>query len=337
LDVKAHQPLYVGMTADAAGKRNHFDMNDSGWSSPRRSLGALLKDALQLQAIPRSDGRCTMYRFTDKGEAALTAWMRRNLSMSHVPLGGDKAAIKRTEEQLIEYFRPPLNLQKVPGNREAQRELKRLRKLCADQARSRLAGKPLLSSQTSPATAQLTDAIETLVNLVRSVYLKRALTNVERKPELNFWRVIYGNLLDVAVIEWCKLFGSDNEQRQHVHWKSVFRDQAGFRAGLLQHVGVTGKEWDAYWRRMKTYRDTFAVHLDRDRRALTSNYPELGLALASSGYYYQTAVAELRCRQGVRRQYPDDLETYGKDFYAQAIEIAKRALAATRSIRERTR
>jgi hypothetical protein len=38
---------------------------------------------------------------------------------------------------------------------------------------------------------------------------------------LNFWRLIYGNLMDMAVIEWCKLFGSDSEEHQPAHWKNI--------------------------------------------------------------------------------------------------------------------
>ena len=31
------------------------------------------------------------------------------------------------------------------------------------------------------------------------------------EPRLNFWRVTYGNFTDMAVIDWCKPFGSDSE------------------------------------------------------------------------------------------------------------------------------
>jgi len=64
-----------------------------------------------------------------------------------------------------------------------------------------------------------------------------------------------------------------------------------------------------------------------------THYPQLGPAIASSGYYYGKIVAELRNR-GVTR-YPDDLEAYGEDFHAQAIEIAAKALAATKDLTER--
>jgi hypothetical protein len=57
---------------------------------------------------------------------------------------------------------------------------------------------------------QLFDVVEVLVNLVRNIRLRRELHSVCANPPLNFWRVIYGDLTDIAVLEWCKLFGSDN-------------------------------------------------------------------------------------------------------------------------------
>ncbi len=53
---------------------------------------------------------------------------------------------------------------------------------------------------------QLTGALQVVVNLARCVALKRALIAADPDPALNFWRVLNGNLLDMAVREWCKLF-----------------------------------------------------------------------------------------------------------------------------------
>jgi hypothetical protein len=134
LTIGADQPLYIGMTVVANMKRNHFDHEDSGGSSPRRSLGALLREHLQLRAVPRADRDCTNYRFTNDGEATLTSWMRKNLSISHIPLDTDKAAIARIEKQLIANFKPPLNLSGFPAD-DARRRLAQLRNVCRDEAR----------------------------------------------------------------------------------------------------------------------------------------------------------------------------------------------------------
>lgn len=133
--------LYVGMTEDGLDARNHLNHAHSGFSSFRRSLGALLRGALNLTALPRSLGpsksnvRC--YRFSDEGERALTNWMRSNLLISQVQVSGDVAAC---EDELIRKLEPPLNL-KGWRNPEAAR-LKSLRAECARQAENALGAIP---------------------------------------------------------------------------------------------------------------------------------------------------------------------------------------------------
>ena len=49
--------LYIGMTDDSLEVRSHYGHKDSSFSSPRRSLGAILKHKLALIAIPRGSGQ----------------------------------------------------------------------------------------------------------------------------------------------------------------------------------------------------------------------------------------------------------------------------------------
>ncbi len=177
---------------------------------------------------------------------------------------------------------------------------------------------------------ELTAHLFRLVHLARSTEMKRALTEVDPKPHLNFWRLIHGNQLDIAVLEWCKVFGSDGEA---THWKKIVppasHDQ--FRDSLFAAVGVTAEEWVAYWNEMKTYRDNQVAHhieLNTD-----SNYPVLDLALKSSFFYYSYLIKELRSLGETR--YPDDLQTYCEAFEKQAREIAATAAASTAAIKER--
>ena len=99
-----------------AGERNHFALEHSGFSSPRRSLGALLKDKLSLRACRRapgqSDSNWENYRFSDAGENALITVDERPLSMNHASLSGDKDDIEKAEDQVIARLQPPMNLNK---------------------------------------------------------------------------------------------------------------------------------------------------------------------------------------------------------------------------------
>lgn len=56
LTMPASNVLYVGMVEISLEVRNHFAHGHSGFSSPRRTLGALLKKELRLVAIRRGTG-----------------------------------------------------------------------------------------------------------------------------------------------------------------------------------------------------------------------------------------------------------------------------------------
>ena len=169
--------------------------------------------------------------------------------------------------------------------------------------------------------------VKRLVNVVRSAQLKRSLASVDRDPALNFWRSIYGNLLDVAVLEWCKVFGSDAEG---THWKSIVDDHDAFRSSLLAKLKIDDAGWRVYRDSMKDYRDTLIAHHNEDQAP--DIYPTLDLALEASYFYYEYLLQELR-ELGETR-FPDDLREYSEEFALQATDIAKEALGATAGFTE---
>lgn len=175
--------------------------------------------------------------------------------------------------------------------------------------------------------SELIAHVTRLRNVVMSALLKRALTSVDPDPTLNFWRLIYGNLLDVAVLEWCKLFGADSEP---THWKKVVSNHDAFRQGLLAALGIGHKKWVEYWEQMKAYRDALVAH--QADGSPVRQYPSLDLALESCYFYYTHLIAELRALGETR--FPDDLRGYGARFAAQARTIAERALSSTNSFQE---
>jgi hypothetical protein len=179
---------------------------------------------------------------------------------------------------------------------------------------------------------QLAETIEVLSALIRNIALKKALHRTCAEPHLNFWRVLYGNQMDMAVIEWCKLFGSDDTDRQPTHWKNVVADQDVFRTDLLAAVGKSESEWRDYWLSMKRYRNMFVAHHD-DRRRAIANYPLLDSALASGCFYYDYIREELG-KLGLDQE-PSDIRRYARDFENQCAEVAAAAMAATREIEEK--
>lgn len=145
--------LYVGITDHGLDARNHFLHAHSGFSTLRRSLGALLKVALTLRALPRGPGSSKSnvrnYRFTDEGERALTAWMNDHLLLTQVAVEADLTAL---EDDLIVLLEPPLNLK---GWQNPQRDMvKRLRAACAAEAEGNQTRKHSQSGEVLSITAR---------------------------------------------------------------------------------------------------------------------------------------------------------------------------------------
>lgn len=129
--------IYVGMTNDSLDTRNHFLAKNSGFHSPRRSLGAILKRELNLQAVPRAIGpshkNYDCYSFSGNGESRLSEWMRQNLDYAILELDRD---LRSVETATIRAMQPPLNLTGWPNpQRQHIMDLRKARKSEAKAAR----------------------------------------------------------------------------------------------------------------------------------------------------------------------------------------------------------
>jgi hypothetical protein len=179
---------------------------------------------------------------------------------------------------------------------------------------------------------RLRATFSTIASVVRSIHLKRALVAVDPEPKLNFWRLIHASLLDVAVLDWCKLFGSDDEQRQPVHWKNMIADKQKFKDSMFSTLNIDETAWKSYWNEMKRYRDTHVAHLDFNRRAEVTHYPTLQLAVESASFYYEQVLPQWRALG--RGDFPDDVRAYCTAFEEQSKMIAKVALDSTNNLQE---
>ena len=183
-------------------------------------------------------------------------------------------------------------------------------------------------------------AIEIIAAFVRNVHLKRVMHNVDAEPRLNFWRIIHGNCHDVAVIDWCKLFGSDNADHQPVHWKNVVPDYLhdDFRERLFCSLGVTSDEWNDYWLEMKGWRDNQVAHFNEEYLRPENNrrYPHFDLALEAVYFYYQQILETMQAN-GQHHAYPRDIRQYCEQFTSQATEAAISAINATATMDETVR
>jgi hypothetical protein len=109
------RPLYVGKAEGARDIRQHFRTGSTGSSTLRRSIAALLRNHLGLQARPRNPANprdFNKYALNHHSDIELTEWMRKNLRMALWvrPQGEEVAPL---QDRLLQHWQPPLNGQGV--------------------------------------------------------------------------------------------------------------------------------------------------------------------------------------------------------------------------------
>jgi hypothetical protein len=171
------------------------------------------------------------------------------------------------------------------------------------------------------------DHIFRLVYVIRNVAFYRSLNKYKDNFNQNYWIQIYNNFFDVAVLEWCKVFGTDSEP---THWKTIVQDHKAFRNGLLSSIGLNEQGWSDFWKSVNSYRNNIIAHF---RRIPSLSNPSLDVIIKSTFYYYEWLQQELD-KHGIKQE-PEDLEGYYHLCLAQAKSFSETAYNSTSNIKEK--
>jgi hypothetical protein len=76
-----------------------------------------------------------------------------------------------------------------------------------------------------------------------------------------FWKNANSGCIDIAVLEWSKLF---MEVRGKHHWVKSVPDEEAFKLTLYARLRITEPEFIEYGKKIKHYRDKFVAHLDEE-------------------------------------------------------------------------
>lgn len=126
LDPTPDRPLYVGKAEDSLVSRDldgHFAMDSNtkprtGSSTVRRSFAALLRESLDLHAMPRNlakPERFSNYALVEGGDGRLNEWMHARLALAVWPApAGMSVPLSAVETAVIAHFSPPINIAKNP-------------------------------------------------------------------------------------------------------------------------------------------------------------------------------------------------------------------------------
>lgn len=138
--------------------------------------------------------------------------------------------------------------------------------------------------------------------------MKRSL-GCSEDDRLNFFRLYDGCLMDVAVISWCKLFGTDSEQS---HWKRLFPDHLheDLRAEISDSVG--GKDvFHRTWKKITNYKNKNVAHHEFNERHRPRQHPQLE-PLRQSGLVLYARVHEALRSHGAEHGLPHPTSISGE-------------------------
>lgn len=172
-DTNPQTIIYIGKTEKSQISRDlktHFASGGTGSSTIRRSLGALLRDSMDLNPIPRNDkdfdaNRKSMFKFDHESEEKLTDWMHANLGLSFYEFEGHPSELDQLESLLISKAIPVLNIDsKNPWNFRAL-TIRIKRKATAELAFERGFSETKKERSTEIQTPKSSPGIHTLGNM----------------------------------------------------------------------------------------------------------------------------------------------------------------------------
>jgi hypothetical protein len=143
-------------------------------------------------------------------------------------------------------------------------------------------------------------------------YYRAAWREGEFVARNDFYKRATGNFLDIAVLEWCKLFV---DYRGKHHWLKVVIDKEKFCDAFLKAIKTTEREYHDYQELVQTYRDKFVAHLDNHE---TMHIPVLDVMLSSTVFLYEQIKNDYgEWLQGT----PSDLNV----FYEEGLSLAAKS------------
>lgn len=135
--IKEYDCIYIGIAKDETlSKRIHkAHFKDSGKSTFRRSIGAILLNQLELEPTMRginpTKSNISNFKFNDISEERISHFIFNNLSIAICSCENTRFNLRETEKILIQRFNyPAFNLEHANNQNEYYHAIKDARKSC---------------------------------------------------------------------------------------------------------------------------------------------------------------------------------------------------------------
>ena len=134
------------------------------------------------------------------------------------------------------------------------------------------------------------------------------------RVQRDFWRSANSAFIDIAILEWCKLFA---DRRGKHHWSNTVADDQAFIAGLYSRLKFSEAQFREYLESVKHARDKFIAHLDEEHVLYV---PFMRPARASAAYLYDYLITGSVSAQWFRH----DGLTPASELYKLSYQLAIR-------------
>lgn len=166
-----------------------------------------------------------------------------------------------------------------------------------------------------------------LMMFAQSIKVRRMIEQIPLDPKQTFWIMTVPLLADAAALEWCKVFGSWDED---THWTRVFPRERHdeVRAALLNELGFSQSQWEAYHDGILRYRNELVAH--HDLTASVAKYPHYDKAIVAANFMFDQLrnVAEPDELGGI----PTSLDRWSDGVANNMSVIVRKAFQASASL-----
>jgi len=144
-------------------------------------------------------------------------------------------------------------------------------------------------------------------------YYRAGWSKGKSKATNDFAITIQNNFIDIAILEWLKLFGGHNDKH---HWKKIVSNKEEFKSQFLTACEITDNKFEEYQDELKKYRDKFVAHLDGEEKM---NIPQLDISITAVKHYYKYILNELGDLN--LGNLPKNLDDYYKICFDESIKF----------------
>ena len=159
--------------------------------------------------------------------------------------------------------------------------------------------------------------------VIRNLACHKTLYKYKDDFKKSYWKLIFNNFLDIAIIEWCKMFDSKDDT---THWSNHIKNKKEVGDKLLKWANMSQQEWDKYREDIKCYGNS----VDKYHKQNIKSYPDFSCVVIACYVYYDALIKELRML-GVN-DYPDELKEFYQSCLGEATEFTNAAYSATLEI-----